>query len=121
MENKQKISDVMQQFQDREEKYDIIEEIKKIQQEKKIYKYEEIKLMHSDFSEQNPELFERCIREDMTTDNNMKHMKFLLEQRNKVKNKEIQFDKASGYISLCMAKEFQPELLQKDGFSKKKK
>jgi len=117
--SKQTLKDFkMPEFQDRNENYDILKEIEAIQKKRSIYKYDEIQLMHSDFAEQNPELFEKCSRENMTEDE-IKHMIFLLDIRQQVKEGKLTYEKASNIVSIHMANKYQPELLQKNGFSKK--
>lgn len=106
-------------FQDRVENYNILDEIKKIQSEKNLYKYEELKLMHQDFYEQNPELFEKCSKETINNED-INKMIYMLDLRKQVKEGKITYEKASGMLSIKMAKEYQPELLQKNGFSKRK-
>lgn len=105
-------------FQDRIEKYDIMTEITTIQTQRHLYKYEELRLLHSDFAQQNPELFNKSAR-TLMTDEDMKNLAYLLKLRNDVKTNVISFEKASGILSVKMAEKYQPELLQKDGFSKK--
>lgn len=107
-------------FEDREENYDVLEEIKAIQNEKNLYKYDEIKLMHQEFAEHNPELFEKCVREDMTNDD-IQNTICLLQLRERVKKGEITYENASSMVSTIMARKYQPELLQKDGFGKPSK
>ena len=107
-------------FHNRIEKYDIMETIEKIQQQRGLYKPEELKLMYKEFSDDNPELFRKCSTTSMSSDDMLK-MKYLLDLRQQVKDGKIPFDKASSILSVKMAQEYQPELLQKDGFSKKKK
>jgi len=108
------------EFHDRKEEYNILDEINTIQSQKSLYKYDELKLLHQDFADQNPELFEKCTREDMTKDD-IENMIYLLDLRQQVKEGKITFEKASNILSFNMAKKYQPELLQKDGFSKKKR
>lgn len=105
---------------DRVENFDILNEINKIQSERTLYKYEEIKLIHQEFAEQNPELFEKCVREKISQDD-IKNTIYLLDLRQQVKDGKITYEKASSIMSFYMAKKFQPELLQKDGFQKKRK
>lgn len=107
-------------FEDRKENYNVLEEIKSIQKEKDLYKYDEIKLMHQEFAEHNPELFEKCVREKMTEDD-IQNTICLLQLRERVKKGEISFEQASSMVSTIMARKYQPELLQKDGFGKPKK
>jgi hypothetical protein len=107
-------------FHNRIENYDIMETIEKIQKQRGLYKQEELKLMYKEFSDDNPELFRKCVTTQMSTDDMLK-MKYLLNLRQQVKDGKLPFDKASGMLSVKMAQEYQPELLQKDGFTKKKK
>ena len=105
-------------FQNRIEKYDIIETIQQIQNQRSLYKPDELRLLHADFAKDNPELFRKCLNTNMTPDDISK-MKYLLDLRQQVKDGKIPFDKASGILSVKMAQEYQPELLRKDGFTKK--
>jgi hypothetical protein len=118
--SKESLNNIKQpEFNDRKENYNILEEITSIQSQRTMYKYDEIKLMHQDFAEQNPELFEKCTRENIKPDD-IKKMVYMLDLRKQVKEGKISFEKASNIFSMKMAKEFQPELLQKNGFKKRK-
>jgi hypothetical protein len=107
----------MPEFYDRKETYNIIIVINKIQDQRLLYKKEELVVMYKDFSLENPELFEKCCNEKLTEDDK-KNMCFLINLRTKVKNNEISFQKASNIVSVYFANKYQPELLQKDGFKK---
>ena len=115
----QELKNIIPEFHNREEEYDIIIEVNKIQEKREIYKMEEIKQMHNQFATDNPELFEKCCKEKLST-TDKKYIVFLLETRRKVKNNLITYQEANQIVSVFFAQEIQPELLQKDGFKKKK-
>lgn len=96
----------------RVENQDIIKTISVIQEEKKIYKYDELKLMHSDFANENPELFEKCVRTNMTK-KDIEEMIFMLDMRKKIASGEMTHQQASSVVSVYFAKRYEPRLLEK--------
>lgn len=105
-------------FHDREESYDIEETVNKIQEQRIMFKPDEMKQMYLEFATDNPELFKKCCNEILTT-KERGYVVFLLTIRRRVKNKEITFQEANNIVSVYFAEQIQPELLTKDGFNKK--
>lgn len=106
-------------FNDRVENYDIIQTIKDIQSKHNLHTQDELKNMYPEFSTDNPELFTKCCRNQMTK-SDIEKMKYMLDLRLRVKEGKLSFHEASQMISVYMAKIYQPELLTKNGFNKKK-
>ena len=105
-------------FTDRDESYDIEETVKQIQEQRKMYRLEEMQQMHSEFATENPELFKKCANETLT-EKDHGYVVFLLKLRRQVKNKEITFAEANKTVAIYFAQEIQPELLSKNGFAGK--
>lgn len=102
----------------RKESYDIQETVKKIQEQRHLYKMDEVKQLHPEFATELPELFKKCYEEEMT-DKDIEYLTFQLNLRRRVQNREISFAEANRIVSVYFAEQIQPELLSKDGFKKK--
>lgn len=100
-------------FHNRKEDYDILTEVKEIQEQRKQFKIDEVEQMHTEFAKDNPELFKKCYNDDMT-DDKIEELVYMIELRKKVKNNEISFEQASAQVSAYFAQKYQPELLTKD-------
>lgn len=110
---------VPSKFQDRTESYDIEKTVQKIQEQRSLYKPNELKQMHSDFATDNPELFKKCCDEKLKP-KDFEYLVFILKLRQQVKRKEITFQEANSIVAIHFAEQIQPELLSKDGFKNKK-
>lgn len=104
-------------FHNRQESYDILETVQNVQQNRGLYKLDEMKQMHPDFAKDNPELFKKCYDQSMTP-REIDQLVYMLQTRNRVKSGEITFKKANELISVYFAQQYQPELLSKNGFKK---
>jgi hypothetical protein len=100
------------------EEYDILDKVKEIQDQRLLYKYEELLVMHPDFARRHNFLFEKCVREQWS-EKYMNDLIHVLHVRNQIKSNEIDHVNASKDISFHYAQKYEPRLLQKDGFKKK--
>ena len=103
------------EFQDRLETYDIVTVVNKLQVERKLFTFSELKLKYADFYNDNQELFKKCYDNEMTV-SEMDELVFMLGVRERIKRNEITFQEANNIISVYFAEHYQPELLSKTGF-----